>query len=186
MTNILIEGEVVKPEEQKLYCYCMEGLLEIIGNIFLTILLGALLGKFWDAIIFLFIFISMRTLAGGYHAKDGNICFLISILLFLVVLLTADYFQNIFEGEWSNRNYIVSSFCIFIFAPVDCKNKRLSREKKMQLKVWTLIFLFLISLFYFGMIMVFKWRYCIVISNCMLVIAVLMIMGYCENLKEGI
>ena len=184
VTDILVEGEIVKKEEHNLYCYCLEGLFEMVGNLFLTIFLGILFGKLIDTLIFLFIFISIRTLAGGYHAKDGNMCFVISILLFFAVIMSAQYFQSFFQGEWSVRSYIVSSFCIFLLAPVDCKNKRLDKVKKKRLKIWTLIFLILISLLYFYMFLVLKWQYCIVISNCMFVIVVLLVMGYLENLKE--
>lgn len=135
VTDILLEGNIIKEEEYNLYLYCVEGLLETVGNLFFTLLLGILFGKLMDAIIFLFIFIPMRTLAGGYHAKNGNVCFVVSILLFLTVILSAGYFQSFLEGAWSTKHYVISVLCIFLLAPVDCKNKRLSREKKKQLTI---------------------------------------------------
>lgn len=184
VTEVLIEGNVIKEEERNLYLYCVEGLVETLGNLLLTIVLGIIFGKLIDTILFLLIFIPLRTLAGGYHAKSGNVCFILSIFLFLGVILTADYFQVFFESIWSAKHFVLSSLCVLLIAPVDCKNKRAGSEKKKKLRKQIFSFTSLISVVYLCMFWAGKWQYCFVISNCMLVIALLLIFGYLENMCE--
>ena len=184
VTDTLIQGDIIKEEERNLYLYCVEGLVETVGNLFFTVLLGILFGKLIDTIIFLLIFVPVRSLAGGYHAKNGSVCFGVSILLFLSVILMAGYFQNFFEIIWSVKQYILSCLCILFFAPVDCINKRLNSEKKKQLRIWILGLLIVISMLYLCMFLYYKWEYCFVISNCMVLIATLLAIGYLENMRE--
>lgn len=180
--DCLIENEIVKENERCFYYYCVEGLIEVVGNLLITLIIGIVLGKIFETLLFLIIFIPLRSLTGGYHVQNENLCFVLSIALFLEVILSTGYLQKNFDIEWCIRSYIVSLICILMVSPVDCKNKRLSIEKKRKLKKITVSFTIIFSSIFFVLVKLQSYNYSFVISNTTLLIALLLIIGYLKNM----
>ena len=63
ITDTLIEGKIIKMEERNLYLYCFGTLIEMTANLITTLIIGALLGKIVAALIFMLIFIPVRSTA---------------------------------------------------------------------------------------------------------------------------
>lgn len=185
ITNLLVEGSFIQEKERELYEYCIEGLIETVGNLILTLLIGVILGKLPDTLVFLAIFIPLRSTCGGYHVEEENLCFLLSILLFLAVVLSAGYLGERLGLSWSARHFLISLLLIFLFAPVSCANKKLEQEKRGRLKVWIQGELFVISLLYFLMFILDKRQISFVISNAMILVSILLIIQYLKNMREN-
>lgn len=184
ITNLLVEGNRIREEERELYEYCVEGLIETVGNLFLTLLLGVILGKIPDTLIFLVLFVSLRSTCGGYHVKEENLCFFLSIALFLTVILSAGYLGTHLEFMWSARHFLISLLLIFLLAPVSCAHKELDRKKRGRLKIWIRRELIVVSLIYSLMFFMGYRQHSFVISNTMLLVSVLLTMQYLKNMRE--
>lgn len=62
--------------------YGIEVLISSIINILTILLCSLFFNTVWHGIIFLIVFVPLRTTLGGYHAKTRIKCFLISMLLY--------------------------------------------------------------------------------------------------------
>lgn len=72
LTDTLIEGGTLKSEERSLYIYCFGTMLETAANLLSAIIIGALLGEFPAALIFMLVFIPLRSMAGGFHCNSAG------------------------------------------------------------------------------------------------------------------
>lgn len=184
ITDVLVEGKIIEEKERRLYRYCVEGLVEMVGNLLITLLIGFLFGKMAETLIFLIVFIPLRSIAGGCHVQNGTHCFLISLILFFVVIMSAGYFWHNLAMVCSIRYYLAAITYICLFGPVDCKNKRLDQEQKKNLKKRIFICAAMISLMYMLLLVIGGGRFCFVISNSVFLIALLMIVGELENMGQ--
>ena len=91
LTAYLNENKAIKEEQTELYLYCFSTFFEILFNLILTVLIGIILQELPATLIFLIVFIPLRRMCGGYHCDTETGCFILSIAIFLVVILTYKY-----------------------------------------------------------------------------------------------
>lgn len=95
-----------------------------------TIVIGILMGSFWESIIFTALLSGIRTMAGGFHANTRTQCFIMSMLTFTCVLmilkLVAVY--NVILIPLTVLA-VISSLVIWKYAPIDTENKTLEDDE---------------------------------------------------------
>lgn len=129
ITGSLVEAGAVPSEDKALYEYGIRmGILMVI-NIATAVLIGLLLGMFWQCVVFLIAYNPVRTYSGGYHARTPLACYLLSIPMMLTVLL------GIKMLPWTGYVCAIILFCssviIYMLAPVADPNKPLN-EREIQ------------------------------------------------------
>lgn len=95
-----------------------------------TIVIGILMGSFWEGIIFTALLSGIRTMAGGFHANTRTQCFIMSALTFisvLIILKIAATYNVILIPLVVLA--IISSLVIWKFAPIDTENKPLEDDE---------------------------------------------------------
>lgn len=176
ITDILIEGNAIKNEERNLYLYCFGTLIEMTANLITTLIIGALLGKIVAALIFMLIFIPLRSTAGGYHCETAGKCYLLSMAVYLSVILTYDFVSVA-------PSYVFALVCVFdltaiiILSPVVSPNKPFTAKKKIKNRRISIA----LSLIYITAILVMmncKIVYAFVILESLTAAVVSMIAGY--------
>lgn len=181
ITDTLIEGKIIKMEERNLYLYCFGTLIEMTANIITTLIIGALLGKIVAALIFMLIFIPLRSTAGGYHCETAGKCYLLSMAVYLAVILTYDFVS-------AAPSYVCVLICVFdlvaiiILSPVVSPNKPLTAKEKIKNRRISIT----LSLIYITAIIVMlnsKNVYAFVILESLTAAAVSMIAGYIKYKK---
>ena len=125
LSIMLMEKGIIKPENREFYFY---GLHLAIGKLFffLVILIISLLTKtFFLSMAFVFMYSAIRQFSGGHHCRSEVSCFLVSMLLYLVMLLFYDIDMQ--EGRiFLCAAAFVSVVLILIFSPIEHENKPLS------------------------------------------------------------
>ncbi len=129
ITDTLIEGKVIKREEKNLYLYCFGTIIEMSANLLTTLIIGALLHRFIETLIFMLVFIPLRSFAGGYHCEKAESCFILSILVYLTVMLSYKYLYGI-AAHWIYAICLADLMAVFILSPVVSPNKPLSIKIK--------------------------------------------------------
>jgi len=129
ITETLIEGKVIKSEERNMYIYCFGTIIEMSANLLATLMFGALLQRFIETLIFMLVFIPIRSFAGGYHCENAESCFILSILVFLTVMLSYKYMYGV-SVYWICAICLTDLIAIFILSPVISPNKPLSVKEK--------------------------------------------------------
>ena len=183
ITNILIESGTISEKERKLYSYCIGGVVEMGANLVLTLLLGVVMGKFAETLLFLVIIIPLRSSAGGFHANNTNSCFVLSILMYLSTIFVAGMISSKLNYIYSIPIFVICSVCILVLSPVDCKNKRLSKAEKAKQKKICIFIILIISIVFSVMVALKLNNFCFLISTCVLAIFSMMIAG---KIKDSI
>lgn len=87
IVQYLINKNVLDEEDKDIYEYGLFVFCFNLANIFSVILIGFLLDKTLFSIIFLFSFIPVRMLAGGFHFKLASLCCIFFNTCLLIILL---------------------------------------------------------------------------------------------------
>lgn len=69
ITDFLVWENVVQPEETEIYDYGFGALFFDAGQTMLFLLIGIIVHHFWQTVLFLVVFTSLRKYTGGYHRK---------------------------------------------------------------------------------------------------------------------
>lgn len=174
ITDILVSNEIITEENRNLYTYGLQQGLLMILNVATFLGIGIVLNMVWESIIFLLTFVPLRSNAGGYHAKTQLRCYLYSVAMITVTLITIKVVP--WTGIICMFLILVAGTIIFFLAPVEAVNKPLSQVEKAAYKKRTRVslglFIFLVLLFcYMGQLVI---SICIlmgiVVSSIMLVL----------------
>lgn len=130
--NFLYKNNDNMDEEQaEVIRYGLELLFIKISFFVCTMIIGIVMGSFFECLIFTILFSNIRTLAGGYHANTRIQCFIISMLTFtsvLCLLKIVEIYEYILLPIAVVA--IILSIVIWEYAPVDTDNKRLDNDEK--------------------------------------------------------
>jgi accessory gene regulator B len=127
ITRSLIDNKVIDDQDKELYAYGLQLGITALLNILTTVILGIVMGRIWESVIFLLTYIPLRSYAGGYHAKNQFRCDVLSLLLIITALTGCGLLTSYdFAGMLLLTG---SGIIIFLLAPVEDFNKRLNQEE---------------------------------------------------------
>ena len=80
------KGEPYDKGDVEVYAYGFEMFWENVLSLGLMLAIGIFIGCGYETVFFLLAFLSMRSSAGGYHAKTSGRCFLSSLVIYSIFL----------------------------------------------------------------------------------------------------
>lgn len=122
--NFMIKNNVISKdtEEIEFYRYGIEITLSSLINIALISIIGIVTDYTFESMMFLAVFIIMRSFAGGYHANTYIKCNLVTSISFVILLLIFKIIRHI-----SLKSIILIAIfqvvTIVLLAPIENKNK---------------------------------------------------------------
>lgn len=127
----LIGGGKIEEENRELLTYGMTQGMRMCLNVLTTLLIGALMGMWWQGLLFLSAFIPIRSFAGGFHASTPFRCYWYSVGIVAISLALIRYpaAQAII-----NAALICSILAILSLAPVGSGKKSLSGAERGALR----------------------------------------------------
>lgn len=134
ITEQLKEANAITTGQYEICKFGVQQGLIILLNLLTVIILGSIMGEFWQTIFFIIVFIPLRVYAGGFHAKTPLRCYVYSSFFMIIILVAMKYLWII--NEFTCIFVIsVSSIIIGVLAPVETANKPLEeRERKVYRK----------------------------------------------------
>ena len=138
IVKVLSKNNIIAKEESSLYIFGLKYLFGFLTNIATTIIVGIIMGMIWECILFSVAYIPLRQYAGGYHAQNSRICYILSTMLVIMSLIVIQYANlNLAIAHLAS---MLSCLIIFIKAPVESKSKPLnSKERKTFHKIACII-----------------------------------------------
>lgn len=124
ITAFLITQNIVPAKDREIYEYGFDLLIADFINFSLILLIGLLHGQLLKSIIYLIIFVGLRSVCGGYHAKTHLKCHICTIGAYIVFLLLQYMFKTCTVVILGIS--CVMSIPIILFAPITHANKPLS------------------------------------------------------------
>lgn len=127
LTDYLVDGKNIPDSEREVIRYGVEGILNNLLGIFITLTVGIFCDCVFESCVFWISFWTLRKHAGGFHAKTKFRCLMMSVVLLFVA------FEFLLKAGWTINVYTwimaIGSGCIFCLAPVGTHNKQLDKEE---------------------------------------------------------
>lgn len=165
ITHKLKENNIITSEQYEICQFGVQQGLTIILNIITTIIIGIVLGMLWQAVVFMVLYIPLRSNAGGYHARNAVLCYVYSVLLMITVLLAIKHL--LIPRFICIIAFLISCMIILFLAPVEDYNKPLDSIEQKVYKKRTMIIIAIESLLFLigilfnrtGLAICFVWVY---------------------------
>lgn len=172
----LILYHAISEEQSALYLYCANAVLEYAANLLSCLLTGILFFRLSWTILFLVCIIPLRSYAGGWHARTGLQCYLLSMAVYIITMLLCSRLIDWISLPYQMILFLISSAAVVLLSPVETPQKPLTPSKRKKFRICTLwivmlILLQMILFSYFqqypclavcGIILLYTW-----ISQCM-------------------
>lgn len=131
--NNVAASATLDPEYRDIYAYSLEKYISNIVNIIIFSIVAIVFHIIGETIVFVFFYGSLRKYAGGIHVKSRSLCMLLSLFIMLSVIWIAKLLA--LTSQWRLTSCILLGLAIlliFVLAPVDSPNRRLSVQIKKQ------------------------------------------------------
>lgn len=132
LTIYLIKHNIIDNDEIENYTYCFQIFFSTLINIVLILFISCITNQIINGILFLVYFGILRLNCGGFHFNNYMLCIgVFNLLVFFILLLLKDTSFNL---NTSVLLIFTSLVCILIFAPRECKNKKLTNVERNKYK----------------------------------------------------
>jgi len=134
ITSFLIRKSIIKIEDVEIYQYGTEQIL--INSISVSgAFIIATITEMWIETIFFFIgLVPVRMIAGGYHADTPIGCSLLTSTVYILNLVMINILKKYMGLLMILTMTTIILIIIFLFAPVDHKNRVLIETEKLNIK----------------------------------------------------
>lgn len=129
ITRALVENGNIREEEEEVYQYALKSMLILGGNILLSLMIGVCMGMPGYCVLFLCMLVPLRSDAGGYHAPNLFICYLLSFASLILTMFWAKE-TSVFQLAIVSALALGALLLIFLFAPLDSKNRPLEGQER--------------------------------------------------------
>lgn len=124
---LFLKKNIINEDELPVYQYGMQVLIGNIAGMLTVLIVGILISRLVESIIFITIYATLRIYTGGYHARTPLICNIVFLGTYLVtVMLEALKVNN--SVVWIM--YLLSCLIILRFSPIENVNKELDEKDK--------------------------------------------------------
>ena len=140
ISSKMLQRGVISGDMFDIYVYGFELVLSFLFSVAVMLFVGIVTNRILHTILFLLVFITLRSFTGGYHANTYGVCFMVTISVFIVTILLAEYINICW---WYYLLLLsVGLPLIYIFAPIEHHNKPLETNDKARCKmISTILFL---------------------------------------------
>lgn len=124
---LFLKKNIINEDELPVYQYGMQVLIGNIAGMLTVLIVGILISRLVESIIFITIYATLRIYTGGYHARTPLVCNIVFLGTYLVtVMLEALKVNN--SVVWIM--YLLSCLIILRFSPIENVNKELDEKDK--------------------------------------------------------
>ena len=147
IVNFITEQDVISDESdvQDFYRYGIEISISSLLNIVLVVIAGILIHHIIESIVFLTLFILIRSFTGGYHADTYFRCNLLMCTTFILTALATSIFSNKFSLLIIIVLICVTELIVSILGPIENKNKPIDDSKRIKLKIIGIVITLIIN-----------------------------------------
>ena len=137
-----VEKGILGKDNEEVCSYGLEIFISTIISVCMVLIISIICAKTMEGIIYLIFYCSLRTYAGGYHAKSHRSC----ILTFLGVYALISVVLHFYMYDFQDTNFLMLVFCnlvVIVFGTVDTVINPFSdsRKKKMhRISIFTMLF----------------------------------------------
>ena len=122
------ENGFLEKEKAEEYIYGLELSTSVLINYISVLIIGCIMGMLPEAALFLFLYVTIRRFAGGFHFDSQMICYLSMCVISPLVLLVIKYGS---DNIWlCSAAMAVSVLTVLLLSPVPSANKPIDEREK--------------------------------------------------------
>lgn len=130
----LVSRLLLDSENIRVYYYSAEVLLMNVV-LLLSIIGVSIIGSCPLLLLgYIIFYIPIRVFAGGYHAKNSDRCYVLSVLMYMLLACIYYFVPNMYTSDKSVITLVIAIIGIAIAAPHTNENHELSREQYLRNK----------------------------------------------------
>lgn len=174
ITEFLIRHKAIDNGQADVYKYGFEIIISSVFTCIISTVLGLVFKCLFASMLYLGMFIILRSICGGYHAKTYWQC---NLIFAIVTTLVLTIFKFIPVEQFMELHYICIFLAIIIssvYAPIENENKPHSEKQKIYFRILSVIMVVLLALISCILIIKFRSSYSILIDVTLLVISISM------------
>ena len=181
LTSFFVRKNCIENDEREIYDYCFEIMLSTILNLLGIFIIGFVTANYIQTLIFTVVFMTMRGVGGGYHAKTHLGCISSLVMIFVAYLMVVN--MNYSVMNYIGISMIASSNIIsLIFAPVECANKKINTSDGQKKKIENIILLIILDSIYAILYCFERTReYAFCIALITILVSTLYVIGFINN-----
>jgi accessory gene regulator B len=130
-----MRDKIIDIKKRNIYIYGLEVLLLNAGLLVAFLIISILTGAYIHYLTFLAFFIPLRIFAGGYHAKTSEKCFVLSVIMYVISLITVQIQPLLCKSIYAMATGAIFMIIILIFAPLVNKHNELSSVQYARNKI---------------------------------------------------
>lgn len=149
ITDHFISDKIIENEKKEIYYFGFEVFLSSLTYAIIFLSTAIISHTCIESMLFLFGFITIRLIAGGFHANTYFVCHLLSVINHICFILLIQFCPMEFMNSIAITLTLVSSILILLFAPVDHPNKPFIKTEERRFKRLSRVYsilLFIISI----------------------------------------
>ena len=131
----LSKKKLLNQNDREVYTYALEVIILNWGLLITLFVISAFMKQLLFFVCYICFFVPLRIFSGGYHAKRSEVCFIMSVGIYVLVLLILK--NNVYLYENTVLLCIASLFLliIYIFSPVENENHPLADNQRKRNKI---------------------------------------------------
>lgn len=150
ISDQFVKHNIIPKDAKDVYTYGVEITISSIIGFLITLAIGLLFDSLINAMIFYVIFISLRSMTGGYHASTYLKCNIVFSSISLFTLLFSKAASHIQLSVGIITLFFLPAVAIFLWlAPIENSNKPIEKKKRIYWKVTAVLlslFLYILSI----------------------------------------
>lgn len=184
LADILMEDGQIPKEQQSIYAYLFDYLIESLLYDIIVLIFGLLVHRLDITLCYLLVTIPIRHFAGGFHANTRLGCTLLSYGIYLATVFLGPILVPFIKPVWLFILYLIFWGMILPVAPVDTKNKRLSVNQRKKLFHRCIITCIIMSIIMFVLYTCRQVLYMGMITICMMEGVISVYIGIWKNRRN--
>lgn len=171
----------ISDETMPIYRYGYTLVIEACINSMLALLLGVVMNEIGIVLLFNLFFVPLRGFCGGWHAKKGSICTLVSLLVLTISVIVGKLELIQYVSYLWIAVMVCACMVIMYFSPLDSATKPLSSSEIRHYRViiWMILLMEIVS--FIGLFYLQKYKFAGIISSVIDIQACSLLASAIEN-----
>lgn len=174
--------DLVNSENREVYFFGIQQGLILLLNLTSMILIGILMHQWLQCVLYMALFIPLRSFAGGYHACSSQRCYVYSVACVAISMFITKF--NLLNFTYCYCITVISGLIIFFLAPVEDHNKPFDKVEIIHYRVRTRVVLIIEGLFWIVSCNL-KWKTGVICTTlALLSLSLMLILGIVKNTRN--
>lgn len=146
-----IRSESIDAEKQDEYIYGMNMFFDVCINIISMLVIGMLMGRVWESIVFCIVYKVIRKYTGGFHFESAKCCYISSCIMYIIAVVGIIFVP--FRKYEISVMVVISSIILWFLSPIEAANKPLDNyekhvyKKRARINIFVILFAYIVFLF---------------------------------------